>query len=149
MQIFGTHWFQPFFTEENFDNLCEVFIGYNFLVRKMKELLLNKFFSNANEFTTFSMNTILEAHVGFATRSTAYGPLWKSLWSAQTILQLDCQNHMKNDFTKSHLIWPKYLFGTLKIWNFLHFHGFYVIQSRILETLNQNKERIADFWGHF
>ena len=23
---------------------------------------------------------ILEAHVGFATRSAVYGPLWKSLW---------------------------------------------------------------------
>jgi hypothetical protein len=46
----------------------------------------------------------------------------------------------KNDFTKSPLIWPKYLFGTLKIWNFLHFHGFYVIQGRILETLTAEFE---------
>ena len=51
----------------------------------------------------------------------------------------------KNDFTKSPLIWPKYLFGTLKIWNFLHFHGFYVIQGRILETLNLYKDGITDF----
>ena len=45
------------FTEENFDNQCKLFIGYDLLIRKMKELLLNKFLSNANESTTFSMNT--------------------------------------------------------------------------------------------
>ena len=51
----------------------------------------------------------------------------------------------KNDFTKSPLIWSKYLFGTLKIWNFLHIHGFYVIQGWILETLNLYKDGITDF----
>ena len=55
----------------------------------------------------------------------------------------------KNDFTKSHLIWPKYLFGTLKIWNFLHFHGFYVIQGRILETLNLYKDGFTVYFRVF
>ena len=51
----------------------------------------------------------------------------------------------KNDFFKSPLIWSIYLFGTLKIWNFLHIHGFYVIQGWILETLNLYKNGITDF----
>ena len=42
---------------ENLDNKSDLFIGYNLLVRKMKELLLNNFVSNAKESTTFSMNT--------------------------------------------------------------------------------------------
>ena len=39
------------------NNQCKLFIGYNSLVRKKQELLLNKFLSNANEITTLSMNT--------------------------------------------------------------------------------------------
>ena len=59
------------------------FIGYNLLVRKMKKVLLNNFVSNPKEFITFSkkQGQILEAHVGFATRSDVFGPLWKSLCS--------------------------------------------------------------------
>ena len=45
------------YAEENLDNLCDLFIGYNLLVRKIKELLFNNFVSNAKESTTFSMNT--------------------------------------------------------------------------------------------
>ena len=39
--------FSHFFTKEDFDNQCELFITYNLSVRKMKELLLMK---NEGEF---------------------------------------------------------------------------------------------------
>ena len=39
--------------QNRYGELC----GYNLLVRKMKELLLNNIVSNAKESTTFSMNT--------------------------------------------------------------------------------------------
>ena len=61
-KIFGTHRFQPFFTEEKFHIQYELFIGYNLFVRKMKELLLNNFVSNAKKSTTFSMNTGPDFH---------------------------------------------------------------------------------------
>ena len=35
---------------------------------------------------------ILEAHVGFATRSAVSGPLWKSLW-----LRFACENQSKQE----------------------------------------------------
>ena len=44
------------FTQEYFDNQCELSVGYNLLVRKMKERLSNNFLSNTKESSTFSIN---------------------------------------------------------------------------------------------
>ena len=66
--------FQPFCTEENFDIQCELFIGYNLLVRKMKALLLKKTFCQLLRnlpLLAWTQGQILESHVGLATRSTA------------------------------------------------------------------------------
>ena len=74
--------FCHFFTKEYFDNKHELLLVRIDMEEKWKnfyQTTLCQILRNL-PLLAWTQGQILEAHVGFATRSAVFGPLWKSLW---------------------------------------------------------------------